>query len=329
MAELGYRPMLVLAMSVAVLLGFTATVVHGQGTRIGFYSSSCPRAESIVRSTVQSHFRSDPTVAPGLLRMHFHDYFVRGCDASVLLAGSDTERTAPPNLSLKGFEVIDDAKSQLETACPGVVSCADILALAARDSVVLTSGVSWGVPTGRRDGTVSVASEANNLPGFTDSIDVQKQKFSDKGLNTQDLVTLVGGHTIGVAQCQFFRYRLFNFTANGADPSIDPAFVSQLQALCPQNGDGSREVGLDTGSPGRFDTSFFSNLRNGRGILESDQKLWTDASTRTFVQRFLGLRGLLGLTFSVEFGKSMVKMSNIELKTGTQGEIRKVCSAVN
>lgn len=137
MAELGYRPMLVLAMSVAVLLGFTATVVHGQGTRIGFYSSSCPRAESIVRSTVQSHFRSDPTVAPGLLRMHFHDCFVRGCDASVLLAGSDTERTAPPNLSLKGFEVIDDAKSQLETACPGVVSCADILALAARDSVVL------------------------------------------------------------------------------------------------------------------------------------------------------------------------------------------------
>lgn len=133
MARIDYNPMLVLVVSMAVLLDFAA----GQDTRIGFYSSSCPRAESIVRSTVQSHFRSDPTIAPGLLRMHFHDCFVRGCDASVLLAGSTSERTSPPNLSLKGFEVIDDAKTQLEVACPGVVSCADILTLAARDSVVM------------------------------------------------------------------------------------------------------------------------------------------------------------------------------------------------
>ena len=140
-----------------------------------------------------------------------------------------------------------------------------------------------------------------------------------------------GGHTIGTTACQFFRYRLYNFTTtgNGADPSIDATFVSQLQALCPQNGDGSRRIGLDTGSANRFDNSFFANLRDGKGILESDQKLWTDASTRTLVQRFLGIRGLLGLTFNIEFGRSMVKLSNIEVKTGTVGEIRKVCSKVN
>ncbi|RVW74916.1 Peroxidase N1 [Vitis vinifera] len=281
-----------------------AALVQGQGTRVGFYSRTCPPAESIVQKTVQSHFQSNPAIAPGLLRMHFHDCFVRGCDASILINGTSTEKTTVPNSLLNGYDVIDDAKTQLEAACPGVVSCADILALAARDSVVLPR----------------------------DSIEAQKQKFADKGLTDQDLVTLVGGHTIGTSACQFFRYRLYNFsttTANGADPSMDAKFVTQLQALCPSDGDGSKRIALDTGSPNRFDATFFTNLKNGRGVLESDQKLWTDASTRTFVQRFLGVRGLRGLNFNIEFGRSMVKMSNIGVKTGTEGEIRRVCTVIN
>ncbi|XP_034701297.1 peroxidase N1-like [Vitis riparia] len=314
------------------LIAMAAALVQGQGTRVGFYSRTCPQVESIVQKTVNSHFQSNPAIAPGLLRMHFHDCFVQGCDASILIDGSSTEKTAGPNRLLRGYDVIDDAKTQLEAACPGVVSCADILALAARDSVVLTKGLTWKVPTGRRDGRVSLASNVNNLPGPRDSVEVQKKKFADKGLNDQDLVTLVGGHTIGTAACQAFRYRLYNFsttTANGADPSMDATFVTQLQALCPANGDASRRVALDTGSSNTFDASYFTNLKNGRGVLESDQRLWTDASTKTFVQRFLGVRGLLGLNFNLEFGRSMVKMSNIGVKTGTLGEIRKVCSAIN
>ncbi|RVW74884.1 Peroxidase N1 [Vitis vinifera] len=315
-----------------LLIATAAAFVQGQGTRVGFYSRTCPQAESIVQKTVQSHFQSNPAIAPGLLRMHFHDCFVQGCDASILIDGSSTEKTAGPNRLLRGYDVIDDAKTQLEAACPGVVSCADILALAARDSVVLTKGLMWKVPTGRRDGRVSLASDVNNLPGPRDSVEVQKQKFADKGLNDQDLVTLVGGHTIGTSACQAFRYRLYNFsttTANGADPTMDATFVTQLQALCPADGDASRRIALDTGSSDTFDASFFTNLKNGRGVLESDQKLWTDASTKTLVQRFLGVRGLRGLNFNVEFGRSMVKMSNIGVKTGTEGEIRKLCSANN
>nr|KYP60550.1 Cationic peroxidase 2 [Cajanus cajan] len=321
MGNIDLHPLVCLLLALAIV-----NTVHGQGTRVGFYSSACPRAEFIVRSTVQSHVRSDPTLAAGLLRMHFHDCFVQGCDASVLIAGAGTERTAFANLGLRGYEVIDDAKTQLEAACPGVVSCADILALAARDSVVLSGGLSWQVPTGRRDGRISQASDVNNLPAPFDSVDVQKQKFSAKGLNTQDLVTLVGGHTIGTTACQFFSNRLYNFTANGPDSSINPSFLPQLRALCPQNSGASNRVALDTGSQNRFDASYFANLRNGRGILQSDQALWNDASTKTFVQRYVVLKGLV---FNVEFGRSMVKMSNIELKTGTDGEIRKICSAIN
>ncbi|KAG4959796.1 hypothetical protein AAZX31_13G151400 [Glycine max] len=299
--------------------------------KTGFYSTSCPNAEAIVRSTVVSHFSKDLTIAPGLLRLHFHDCFVQGCDGSILIADSSAEKNALPNIGLRGFEVIDDAKSQIEAICPGIVSCADILALAARDAVDLSDGPSWPVPTGRRDGRISLSSQASNMPSPLDSVSVQRQKFAAKGLDDHDLVTLVGAHTIGQTECRFFSYRLYNFTTSGsADPTINVAFLAQLQALCPKNGDGLRRVALDKDSPAKFDVSFFKNVRDGNGVLESDQRLWEDSATQSVVQNYAGnVRGFLGLRFDFEFPKAMIKLSSVEVKIGTDGEIRKVCSKFN
>ncbi|MBA0807996.1 hypothetical protein Gohar_023765, partial [Gossypium harknessii] len=111
-----------------------------QALSSNYYDHTCPQLESIVRSAVQKAMSNDKTVPAALLRMHFHDCFIRGCDASVLLNSkgkSKAEKDGPPNISLHAFYVIDNAKKALESKCPGIVSCADILALAARDAVAM------------------------------------------------------------------------------------------------------------------------------------------------------------------------------------------------
>lgn len=64
--------------------------------------------------------------------------YLQGCDASILLDSKDgksAEKDAIPNRSVTGYEIIDEIKARLENECPDIVSCADIVAIAARDAV--------------------------------------------------------------------------------------------------------------------------------------------------------------------------------------------------
>ncbi|XP_026410226.1 peroxidase 5-like [Papaver somniferum] len=171
--------------------------------QVGFYQSTCSSAEFIISNEVFSAFQANNGIAAGLVRLHFHDCFVRGCDGSVLIDSTTgtAEKDSPANFpSLRGFEVVDTIKTALETACPGVVSCADILAFAARESS--NRGIGYDVTAGRKDGTVSLASETIDLPPATFNVAQLTQNFANKGLTQEEIVTLSGTHTIG--RCHFW-----------------------------------------------------------------------------------------------------------------------------
>ncbi|KAK4716632.1 hypothetical protein R3W88_014970 [Solanum pinnatisectum] len=300
-----------------------------------FYAKSCPKAEKIILDYVHKHIPNAPSLAAALIRMHFHDCFVRGCDASVLLnftssTGNQTEKVGIPNLTLRGFSFIDNVKKIIEDECPGVVSCADIVALVARDSVVVTGGPSWSVPTGRRDGRISNASETlTDIPAPTSNFSTLQNDFAKKGLDLKDLVLLSGAHTIGVSHCSSFSTRLYNFTGTFGtqDPSLDSEYAANLKAnKCKSINDNTTIVEMDPGSFRTFDLSYYKLLLKRRGLFQSDAALTTSTTTKSYIDQLVA--GSLK-EFYAEFAQSMEKMGRIEVKTGSDGEIRKHCAVVN
>ncbi|KFK42862.1 hypothetical protein AALP_AA1G048800 [Arabis alpina] len=312
-------------LALVVLLGLVGVSVSVLD--LDFYRHKCPDAEAIVRKITIQYVSHRPSLAAALLRMHFHDCFVRGCDASLLLksANKDAERDAGPNLSVRGYEVVDAAKAALEKKCPGVVSCADVVALVARDAVIVIRGPWWPVPLGRRDGLISRASEAN-LPSPFLPIDALKKTFADKGLNTKDLVVLSGAHTIGISSCALVNVRIYNFTGNGDfDPSMNPSYVRALKKRCKPT-DVGKSVDMDPGSVKKFDTHYFKAVAQKKGLFVSDSALLNDFETKSYIESQVGNAES---SFNKDFSDSMVKLGMIEVLTGTNGEIRKKCAFVN
>ncbi|TYJ18657.1 hypothetical protein E1A91_A09G138300v1 [Gossypium mustelinum] len=252
-----------------------------------FYDNTCPNASSFVRGVIQQALQSDVRIGASLIRLHFHDCFVKGCDGSILLDNSaniQSEKDEAPNTnSTRGFNVVDNIKTALENSCPGIVSCADILALAAEASVSLQGGPSWTVLLGRRDSlTANQAGANSSIPSPFESLTNITAKFTAVGLNTNDLVALSGAHTFGRAQCRLFSSRLYNFSGTGnPDPTLNSSYLTTLQQICPQSGSGFNVANLEPTTPDSFDNNYFANLQNNRGLLQSDQELFSTSGAPT------------------------------------------------
>ncbi|RAL51547.1 hypothetical protein DM860_011049 [Cuscuta australis] len=299
------------------------------GLRMDYYVTAgrrCPLADLIVRNTVNGHLQDDPTLAAPLLRLHFHDCFVQGCDASVLIDSAEdnkAEKDSPANLSLRGFQVIDEAKEELEKRCPGVVSCADIVAMAARDAVFFGGGPYYEIPKGRKDGRRSRIEDTINLPSPTLNSSDLIAAFGRRGFTTQEMVVLSGAHTLGTARCASFKQRLSGSGGtHDMDPTIDSRFAEVLSRTC-SAGD-STEQTLDS-TRNEFDNDYFNALQGKRGVLFSDQALFAGPTTRSLVNGYAMNQAL----FFYHFQLAMVKMGRLDVKEESQGEVRRNCRAVN
>ncbi|KAI3895128.1 hypothetical protein MKX03_010995 [Papaver bracteatum] len=294
---------------------------------VGFYDHSCPEVELIIEKELTKKLYPIPhnITIPGTLRLFFHDCAVQGCDGSVLILPTDdnnSERNASINHSLArdAFEVVENAKEALEKECPGIVSCADILAILARNVVVRWGAQSWKVEKGRRDGLISNATEAQLLiPKPNQNISSLISGFQSIGLSTADLVTLSGAHTIGFTHCKEFGSRI---------PRLNSTIRSKVFASChyPKIDENSFAP-LDHNSPLNFDNNYYQNLLERKGMLLTDHELafGEDHLSRKLVYRYAQDQQF----FFREFAKAMVKLGRVGVKTGNDGEIRRKCSKFN
>nr|XP_043611283.1 peroxidase 19-like [Erigeron canadensis] len=309
------------------------SLVHHGYLTVDYYAKTCPQVEQIVGFVTSTKFKESPAIAPATIRLFLHDCFVQGCDGSILISSKPgskelAERDAQDNkeIPVEAYDGIEEMKAMVESKCPGVVSCADILAIAARDYIHLTGGPYYQVNKGRWDGRTSMAKLVySNIPHANSTINDLLKLFASKGLTLNDLVVLSGAHSIGFAHCKNFVNRLYNFQGtNKPDVDMDPRLLKSLRMSCPQFGGNIGVVApFDATTPFIFDNAYYQNLQDKLGLLVTDKALFFDPRTKPLVQELAKDKN----KFLQEFSLAMEKLGNVGVKRGKKhGEIRKVCN---
>ncbi|KAG6434030.1 hypothetical protein SASPL_105651 [Salvia splendens] len=297
--------------------------------RRNYYSESCPRAEEIVKEQVTALYHEHGNTAVSWIRNLFHDCAVKSCDASLLLEaanGIKSEKATSRSFGMRNFKYIEKIKAALEKECPNTVSCADIVALSARDGAVMLGGpYVVAMKTGRKDSKQSYAAQVDSsIPNHNDTVSAVLSTFQAMGIDTQGAVALLGAHSVGRVHCVNLVHRLYP----AVDPTLDPAYAEYLKKRCPSphpdpNGVFYSRNDLET--PMVLDNNYYKNILKHKGLLVVDQQLVSDPETRPFVEKMAADNGY----FHDQFAKAFLILSENNPLTGDQGEIRKDCRFVN
>ncbi|VAI10791.1 unnamed protein product [Triticum turgidum subsp. durum] len=313
--------------SLVVVVAMAAATARAQ-LQVGYYDTLCPAAEIIVQQEVSKGVSGSPGTAAGLLRLHFHDCFVRGL-RRVGAAGLDAGQPGGEGRAakLEPPRVRGDRRGQ-DAAGAGLLRRRLLRRRARlRRQRRPRPGRRQLVPGAGR------ATRRQRLGGGGDqrepaAADRQREP-AQPDLRLQGPLPGPDGralraHTVGMAQCSSFSSRLYSYGTNGGkDPSMDPAYLATLTTQCPQSG-ASQPVAMDPVTPNTFDTNYYANVAANRGLLASDQALLADNSTAAQVLGYTASPG----TFQTDFASAMVAMGAIGVLTDNQGTIRTNCRVV-
>ncbi|KAM1576018.1 hypothetical protein PS2_032254 [Malus domestica] len=296
--------------------------------QLNYYSNSCPKAEEVIKQEVTKLYHEHGNTAVSWLRNLFHDCVVQGCDASLLLEsvnGIESEKASGRSFGMRNFKYVNTIKKALEDECPSTVSCADVVALSARDGIVMLGGPRIEMKTGRKDSKESYASVVEEfIPNHNDSISSVLSRFQSIGIDAEGTVAILGAHSVGRVHCVNLVDRLYPTV----DPTLDPDHAEYLKARCPTPTPDPKAVLYarnDRETPMLLDNYYYKNLLSHKGLLTVDQELASDPATLPFVEKMAADNGY----FSEQFSRAVLLLSENNPLTGDQGEVRKDCRYVN
>jgi peroxidase len=108
------------------------------------------------------------------------------------------------------------------------------------------------------------------------------------------------------------------------DATLDQTLAKNLKATCPSESS-SNTANLDLRTPTVFDNKYYLDLMNKQGLFTSDQDLNIDSRTKELVNDFAVNQNL----FFEKFANAFIKVSQLNVTVGNQGEIRAKCNVVN
>ncbi|KAM3400599.1 hypothetical protein ACQJBY_005444 [Aegilops geniculata] len=294
-----------------------------------------------MQEAVRNEVKNFLDLLPGLIRLLFHDCFVNGCDGSVLLEtsrinGTDgkTEMTSPFNVGLRGLEVIQKIKDNVDSSYG--ITCTDAVIYVAREAVYLLSNgkIAYNVGgPGRKDGVISRSEDpGNQLPGTGPDFKALVKKFTDKVVFTEkDVVALSGAHAVGVAHRTTFiggisdaheKYQAAIFLEMGTKDAVKNNVRDFNEA--PLTASGYKDNKVNMSAKGVLDNSFYNAVLQKMALFPSDRVLAVDAKTK--VEEYMNKPD----TWNKDFGDAMEKLSKLPATSDpSKIEIRKVCSETN